>query len=242
MRCVVEAALRHTAIPDLIALGRQAAGSALTRCAENSPLPYLAVVDGTCGNGHDTLFLAETLQTVSHKPRGVFAFDVQTAALETTRARLAAGKCLEYVSLLLQSHADLADALSRPENRPPSLAGSELCPKDTPAFFKDGTAAPLRIALAMYNLGFLPRSDKRVTTLAGETLVSLKSAATLLVPHGLLAVHAYAGHPGGLEELEAVDAWCSALPFDEWAAARYTLCNKTRNPEVLFLVEKRARP
>lgn len=239
----MDAAFRQTTIPDLIGLGRQVVLRALAQCADNPLLPCLAVVDGTCGNGHDTLFLAETLRRVSRKPWGVFAFDVQAAALKATRARLAAGRYLESVSLLLQSHAELAGALSRLEDRPRSLAGVVLSPEDLPAFVEGGAdaAAPLPVAVAMYNLGFLPRSDKRVTTVAGETLVSLKSAAALLAPHGLLAVHAYAGHPGGLEELEAVDAWCSALPFDEWAAARYTLCNKTRNPEALFVVEKRER-
>ena len=41
-----------------------------------------------------------------------------------------------------------------------------------------------------------------------------------------------------LDELAAVDAWCAALPFDEWTVAKYTLHNKTRNPEALFLAEK----
>ena len=44
------------------------------------------VVDATAGNGHDTLLLANLAGSAGR----VFAFDVQTAALEATRARLSA--------------------------------------------------------------------------------------------------------------------------------------------------------
>ena len=77
---------RQTAIPDLLRLGRQVAREALLRCAADPALPCLAAVDGTCGNGHDTLFLAETLAEIGGKPHGVFAFDVQPAAIEAARA------------------------------------------------------------------------------------------------------------------------------------------------------------
>ena len=215
---------RHTAIPDLIRLGRQVAREALLRCAADSALPCVAAVDGTCGNGHDTLFLAETLAEIGDKPHGVFAFDVQPAAIEAARARL--GALADSVSLLLASHARLAEELARPENRPASLAGG-------------AAISPPPVAVAMYNLGFLPGSDKRVVTSAGDTLVSLRSAAELLAPRGVLLVHAYGGHAGGREELEAVDAWHAALPFEHWLVARYALHNKARNPESLFLAEKR---
>ena len=232
----------HTAIPDLIQLGRQVVRNALARCAGSSALPYLAAVDGTCGNGHDTLFLAETLAEISRKPRGVFAFDVQPAAIEATRVRLIEDGTADSVSLLLKSHARLAEELARPENYPASLAGAPVHPEGGPAADGSNPPVPLRIVAAMYNLGFLPRSDKCVTTAAASTLASLESAAALLIPRGILVVHAYGGHPGGLEEMAAVDAWHAALPFDGWTAAKYALHNKTRNPEALFLAEKREKP
>lgn len=247
--------LSHSSIPDLIRLGQQAVRIALARCAAFSRLPYLVAVDGTCGNGHDTLFLAEALAAAG-KPHVVLAFDIQPAALETTRARLEASRLARNVRLLLQNHARLTEELSRPENRPATLAETATHPqanarREAEAIQEDwrtspGMAgfphAPLSVATAMYNLGFLPRSDKRVITRPEHTLASLASAADALIPRGILVVHAYGGHPGGLEELAAVEDWCAALAFDEWTAARYTFCNKSRNPEVLFLVEKRERP
>ncbi len=226
----------HSAIPDLIRLGRQAVRSALLRCAANPLLDHLAAVDGTCGNGHDTLFLAETLASIGRKPHAVFAFDVQPEAIRATRARLEKAGLADRVCLLLESHARLTDELAKRTNHPASLS----CPEGVSASPNNESTSPVsfRIAAAMYNLGFLPRSDRRVITATETTIVSLQSAATLLVPQGLLLIHAYGGHPGGLDELAAVDAWCAALPFDEWTVAKYTLHNKTRNPEALFLAEK----
>ena len=57
-------------------------------------------------------------------------------------------------------------------------------------------------------------------------------------PGGVCAVHAYGGHLGGEEELCAVEHFFTELPFDAFSVARYAFCNKPRNPEVLFLVEK----
>ena len=91
----------------------------------------------------------------------------------------------------------------------------------------------------MYNLGFLPGSDKQVATRPETTLVSLAAAVAALAPGGLLSVHAYGGHPGGLEELSAVDRWFRGLESGTAAVARYEFCNKARNPEVLYLAVKK---
>ena len=51
----------------------------------NSISPGDIVIDGTAGNGHDTLFLAKLVGSNGH----VFAFDVQEAAIEATQLRVA---------------------------------------------------------------------------------------------------------------------------------------------------------
>lgn len=62
------------------------------------------VVDMTCGNGHDTLFLRERLT-----PRAtLYAFDIQEAAVQATKKRLQqAGKWDEQVILRQGSHEKL---------------------------------------------------------------------------------------------------------------------------------------
>ena len=62
-------------------------------------------VDATMGNGHDTLFLA---QSVGAEGR-VYAFDVQPQALENTRARLAEAGCLDRARLILAGHENMGE-------------------------------------------------------------------------------------------------------------------------------------
>lgn len=59
-------------------------------------------VDATMGTGQDTEFLAETVGSSGT----VFAFDVQPAAVDTTRERL--GVLTDRTRLILDSHANMA--------------------------------------------------------------------------------------------------------------------------------------
>ncbi len=59
--------------------------------------------DFTMGNGHDTLFLSQTVG----KEGKVYAFDIQPSALENTRTRLEnEGSCENYI-LINDSHSNL---------------------------------------------------------------------------------------------------------------------------------------
>lgn len=66
-------------------------------------------IDATCGNGHDTLFLAETVG-----PHGsVLAFDVQAVAITNTRNKLADAGVLTRVALTQAGHENLVHLLDR---------------------------------------------------------------------------------------------------------------------------------
>lgn len=233
-----DAAAARSVLPDLPDMGRTAISAALERFAARPPgavRRHLLAVDATCGNGHDTLFLARALAAaVGPGAWSVLSFDVQPAALAA--ARLLLGECgvaapearkggvgEDNVYFLLQGHERLNEALAA---HAAAHAASVECGRP-------------ELGAVMYNLGFLPRSDKRIITEKTTTLASLRQAAEALAPGGVLAVHAYAGHQGGSEEREAVAAWCAALPSSLWIAASYAVCNKPRNPETLFILEKR---
>lgn len=61
------------------------------------------VVDFTMGNGHDTVFLSNTVG-VSGK---VYAFDIQQRALEVTEARLTENGCPDNCVLICDSHSNV---------------------------------------------------------------------------------------------------------------------------------------
>ncbi len=68
-------------------------------------------MDCTAGNGHDTLFLARAVGEAGM----VYAFDVQKEAIENTSRLLSkSGIDISNVSLICDSHANLADYISRP--------------------------------------------------------------------------------------------------------------------------------
>lgn len=57
------------------------------------------VIDGTCGNGYDTLFLARLA-------RKVYAFDIQELAIENTKERMKRNR-IHNVEFILDSHANV---------------------------------------------------------------------------------------------------------------------------------------
>ncbi|WP_035067656.1 tRNA (mnm(5)s(2)U34)-methyltransferase [Nitratidesulfovibrio termitidis] len=191
--------------------------------AMTGDVPWPVAVDGTAGNGHDTLFLARLVGS-----RGlVHAFDVQPRALARTAERLAEAGLEERVVLHGRGHEELAAALAAPlsESLSESLSVST-----------DGAAWPPRIMAAMFNLGFLPGSDRSVTTRSETTLTALEALLPLMVPGGVISLHVYAGHPGGADEAAALEERFATLDWNCWRVARYEFANKPRNPERLLLL------
>jgi len=111
----------------------------------------------------------------------VIGFDVLEEALNSAKARLAEASVLERVSLHHVSHAELA----------------QYCQTDASA--------------VMFNLGYLPGGDQEAITLEGSTIAALEAALGVLGPGGVVTCVCYPGHPGGLEEAEAVLAWSQGL-------------------------------
>lgn len=134
-------------------------------------------VDATVGNAHDTRFLAEQVGEEGH----VWGFDVQPSALAAAGQALAQQGLSARVTLVEDGHQALAERL------PLQAQG--------------------RLAVVMFNLGYLPGSDKQITTRAATTLPALDAAVANLRPGGLLSVLTYRGHPGGDEEAAAVASW-----------------------------------
>lgn len=72
--------------------------------------PGSRVIDATCGNGKDTLLLAELVGDTGH----VWAFDVQQEALERTAQRLAEQNLQQQVSLLHVGHEQMQKLVEAP--------------------------------------------------------------------------------------------------------------------------------
>ncbi|MEO2033437.1 MAG: FAD-dependent oxidoreductase [Planctomycetaceae bacterium] len=63
------------------------------------------------------------------------------------------------------------------------------------------------VSAAMFNLGYLPRSDHSIVTRAETTIAALEQIVDLLCAGGIITILAYRGHDGGMEESKAVEGW-----------------------------------
>lgn len=120
----------------------------------------------------------------------VWAIDIQAAAITQTRDRV--GPWLDRVDLRVSDHADLKSVIQLEHHG--------------------------RIAIVMFNLGYLPGGEKATITRTDSTLAALNAAWELLAVGSLLSMIAYPGHAGGDQETLAVADWIEQRPLEVLSA------------------------
>lgn len=95
------------------------------------------------------------------------------------------------------------------------------------------------VKAAIFNLGYLPQSDKTVITHAKTTIIAIKKLLDLLVRGGRIALMIYYGHDGGAEEKDAVLSFVTDLPQKEFHVMRYGAINQAHQPPFALLIERR---
>ena len=138
----------------------------------------------------------------------VIGFDVQKAALDYTATRLGERT---HVRLVHAGHETLAAHL-------------------------DGQT--VKLAAVMFNLGYLPGTDRTVKTGSETTLAAVQQALALLSVGGLMTVVLYPGHAGGADEARNVLAFAQNLE-DGFAVSRYQRINSRKPAPDLLVVERR---
>lgn len=166
------------------------------------------VIDATCGNGNDTLFLCDLVGDDGH----VYAFDVQAAAIENSKKKTSTEN-FENVTYVLDSHAKMDSYI--PENLYGKISG------------------------AIFNLGYLPRSDKKIITQAISTIEAIEKSLDFLKENGLAIVVVYHGHEGGTEEKNSVIQFTENLAQEDYAVLKYQFINQRNNPPFLIAIQKR---
>ena len=162
-------------------------------------------IDGTVGNGHDTQMLAQAVGAGGQ----VYGFDVQHAAIEATTKRLQAAGLANRVTCFEVGHEHMD------QHVPEGAVG--------------------HVDAAMFNLGYLPGSDKSVITAPDTTLRGLEHALRCIRPGGVLTVVTYIGHAGGQPEAEAVDAWAASLDQADARVLAYEFVNRKTAPQLLAI-------
>lgn len=93
--------------------------------------------------------------------------------------------------------------------------------------------------LVIYNLGYLPGSDKKITTLKDSTIVSLKKATEKISEGGIIIVVSYLGHENSLEERLGVDDFLKNLDQKIFKVEKREFYNQKNNPPIVYLIEKK---
>lgn len=162
-------------------------------------------IDATAGRGHDTVKLA---QLVGEKGR-VLAFDIQSQALESTKALLTEQGLSERVQLILDSHGHMTH-----------YGETES------------------IAVIAFNLGYLPGGDHLVATKASETIAAIGQGLTLLRQRGVMTICIYHGHDSGFAERDAVLAYLQTLDYHLYTVLLTDFYNRPNYPPLAAIIYK----
>ncbi len=138
----------------------------------------------------------------------VFAFDIQEQALRCTRENLQKAGCPENYTLIHDSHHKVKDYVTGP------------------------------IKAGMFNLGYLPGSDKTVTTMRETTLPAIEAAIDLLDRDAVLLVAVYPGHAEGEAEGKLVCEYLSSLSRHKVCATRVNILNSPTSPFFILIETK----
>jgi len=93
---------------------------------------------------------------------------------------------------------------------------------------------------AIFNLGYLPKSDKSIITLPENTLKALDTLLEHLLPSGRVVVVVYYGHAGGEIEKNEVINYSQALSQEEFQVLQYQFINQKNNPPFLICIERKS--
>lgn len=164
-------------------------------------------IDATAGRGRDTVFLSALVGDTGR----VFAFDVQQAATEETKRRLAeaglAGRC----EVVLDSHSNMG------------------------AYAEAGT-----VRCIVFNFGFLPGGDKSVFTHAETSIAALEAGLRLLMPGGVMSLSIYYGGVTGYEERDALMAYLQTLDDKRYTVLVCSFANRPNDPPMPVYIWKDA--
>ena len=138
----------------------------------------------------------------------VYAFDIQEQAVESTRKNLAAAGCPENYTLIHDSHHNVKNYVKEP------------------------------IKAGMFNLGYLPGSDKTVTTMRKTTLPAIEAAISLMDRDAIILVAVYPGHAEGEAEGKLICEYLSTLSRYKVCATRINILNSPTSPFFIIIENK----
>lgn len=141
----------------------------------------------------------------------VHAFDIQEQAMENTSQKLKEHNCEKQAKLHLIGHEFLGSVIDITE----------------------------QISAAIFNLGYLPKSDKSIVTHETTTIKALEELLLRLKELGRIILVIYDGHNAGKIEKQEVLNFVASLPQEIYSVLSYQFINQRNNPPSLICIEKK---
>lgn len=139
----------------------------------------------------------------------VLAMDVQPAALEATEKLLKQHNLAQRVELVLDGHEHLKQ------------------------YAEQGT-----VDCIMFNLGYLPGGDHKISTKSETTIAALEQGLQLLKPSGIISLAIYHGGDTGFEERDAVLNWLKQLDCKRYTVLVTDFYNRPNHPPLAVMIIK----
>lgn len=139
----------------------------------------------------------------------VLAFDIQVQAIAAVQEKLAEHQ-IENTRVIQDGHENVAFYLCKEE----------------------------QIGGAIFNLGYLPGSDKTIITRGESTIKALRDMLEILKKQGIIVLVIYHGHEGGAQEKNAILHFVMALSQKKFNVLQYGFINQKNNPPFIIAIEK----
>ena len=141
----------------------------------------------------------------------VHAFDIQELAIKNTQQKIFENQCEKQTTLHLKGHEHIESLISIDEI----------------------------ISAAIFNLGYLPKSDKSIVTKEETTITALTAILNRLKSKGRIILVIYDGHEEGKVEKQGLLEFVANLPQEIYNVLSYQFINQRNNPPSLICIEKK---
>lgn len=162
------------------------------------------VIDATCGNGNDTLFLSGLVGETGK----VFSFDIQEIAILNTKEKLKLSNFQDNTCIILDSHENMDKYVDS------------------------------NIKAVMFNLGYMPGGDHKVSTTYEKSILAIKKALSLLCKNGIITIVIYSGGHTGFDEKNKVLDFLEKIDYTKYNTTLHSYINRPNNPPTVAVIEK----
>lgn len=140
----------------------------------------------------------------------IYSFDIQEEALRNTAIALEKNNLINNVKIIHAGHENILKHID------------------------------LEVDVIMFNLGYLPNSDRKISTSYDTTIIALESCLKILREKGIISIICYPKHNSGFEEMVYVKQWIRDLSKSEFNVNEYSSENSDRTTPILYVIERLA--